>query len=270
MNDERHQEMLLDYLQGNLDEAQLQEFQTLVESGQIREEELQTLQATYAAFDQLPAPEPGPGMEAKFRHMLAAAHKEQAGLDKPQYTWGGLWEHLQALLSPLKVAYTLIVFGLGFLVAWLAFVPGQQQYDTDVQVLAAELGQVKQMLFTTLIEQPAAVDRLKAVNISRELPEADEKVIDALFHSLNQDPNVNVRLAAIEALKKHTAKPEVREQLILSINGQESPMVQLALADLMQTLQEKNAVPQLRQLLQDKNTNEMVRDRIQESINILI
>jgi HEAT repeat protein len=95
-------------------------------------------------------------------------------------------------------------------------------------------------------------------------------VIDALFNSLNNDPNVNVRLAAIEALKNHTAKPEVRAALILSISRQDSPMVQIALADLMQAMQEKEAVPQLKKLLQQEGTNEMVKEKIQESINVLI
>jgi HEAT repeat protein len=271
MREERHQELILDYLEGNLNEAQQREFEALVQTGQIREEELQALHATFTNFSTLPEPEPGPGLEAKFRHMLAAKI-EQAELAKPQYTWTDLWQSIGAILSPARLAYTLVVFGFGFFAAWLAFSPNQQpqQQSPDTQQLAMELSQMKQLLFTTLIDQPTAVDRLKAVNISQEIPEADEKVINALFNSLNHDPNVNVRLAAIEALKQHVDRPEVREQLILSINRQESPMVQIALADLMQALQERNAVPQLRQLLQDENTNELVKDKIKESINVLI
>lgn len=269
MNDNRHEEMLLDYLAGNLNEAQQKEFEMLLESGAISEEELQTMQATYDTFYTLPEPAPGHGLENKFYSMLAA-EKQKAAVAYKGYTWSDLWNRLGAFLSPVQFAYTLVVFALGFAVAWLAFSPKQQQESADVQQLAAELSQVKQMLFATLIEQPAAVDRLKAVNISQEMPEADSRVIDALFHSLNQDPNVNVRLAAIEAFKQHTDKPEVRARLILSINHQDSPMVQIALADLMQALQEKKAVPQLRQLLQDEQTNDMVKDKIKESINVLI
>ncbi|WP_266204918.1 HEAT repeat domain-containing protein [Pontibacter kalidii] len=270
MRDERQQVLILDYLEGNLDEAQQKEFEALVQTGEIREEELQALQATFTSMSVLPDPQPGAGLQAKFNRMLAAKI-EQAELAKPQYTWADLWQSMQTLLSPVRLAYTLVVFAFGFFAAWLAFSPSQQQQpNTDTQMLAMELSQVRQMLFATLIEQPAAVDRLRAVNISSEIVDADEKVIGALFNSLNHDPNVNVRLAAVEALKKHTANPQVREQLILSINKQESPMVQIALADLMQDLQERNAVPQLKQLLQDENTNEQVKDKIKESINVLI
>lgn len=268
---ERYQELLLDYLEGNLSEAQRQELEALVQTGQVPQEELQALQAAFSGLQALPEPEPGPGLQAKFNSMLATKMAEERLARQQQYTWGDLWRGLHTLLSPLRLAYTLVVFAFGFFAAWLAFAPGQQQTQTtDTQQLAAELNQMKQLLFTTLIDQPAAVDRLRAVNISSEMPGADAKVLDALFNSLNNDPNVNVRLAAVEALKKHTDNPQVRERLILSINQQESPMVQVALADLMQALQERNAVPQLRQLLQDEKTNELVKAKIKESIKVLI
>ncbi|MDO6388754.1 HEAT repeat domain-containing protein [Pontibacter sp. BT731] len=271
MNSERYEELILDYLTGNLDEVQQQEFETLVATGAIPAAELEATQAAYQAFHTLPDPEPGPGLDAKFNQLLAT-EKQKVMPSGPAFSWGDLWQQLNIFLSPAKFAYTLVIFFTGFLVAWLAFSPKQrqQQQDPDVKMLATELSQMKQVLFTTLIDQPLAVDRLQAVNISQEMTNADSRVIDALFNSLNNDPNVNVRLAAVEALKNHTSKPEVRAGLILSISKQDSPMVQIALADLMQALQEKEAVPQLKQLLQDESTNELVKDKIKESINVLI
>lgn len=271
MNEERHAELIMDYLTGNLDEAQQKEFETLVAAGRISGAELEATQAAFTAFHTLPEPEPGPGLDAKFNQLLAA-EKQKVTPAGPAFSWGDLWQQLNIFLSPAKFAYTVVIFFVGFLAAWLIFSSKQpqQQQDPEVKMLAMELSQMKQVLFTTLIDQPLAVDRLKAMNISQEMTDADERVIEALFNSLNNDPNVNVRLAAVEALKNHTAKPEVRAGLILSISQQDSPMVQIALADLMQALQEKNAVPQLRQLLQDEDTNELVKDKIKESINVLI
>jgi hypothetical protein len=269
MKAETHEALILDYLTGNLDDAQQKEFEALVAAGIIQHHELEATRATFDAFQSLPEPSPGPGLEEKFNRMLAA-EKQKATPAGFRFSWGDLWQQLNLFLSPARLAYTLVIFFTGFLAAWLAFSPKPQEQDPDVKLLAQELSQMKQMLFTTLIDQPMAVDRLKAMNISQEITDADARVIDALFNSLNQDPNVNVRLAAIEALKNHTAKPEVRAGLILSINQQDSPMVQIALADLMQALQERKAVPQLKQLLQDEDTNDLVKEKIQESINVLI
>ncbi|QCR22584.1 HEAT repeat domain-containing protein [Pontibacter sp. SGAir0037] len=270
MSEEKYQVMILEYLEGNLTAEQVTTFEALLADGKIQASEVEAMRETLYRFSSLPEPEPGAGLEHKFYRMLST-EIERTELAKPQLTWSMLWNSLAEMLSPVKLAYTLLMFGFGFFAAWLTFSPAQQPAQhPDTQMLAMELKQVKEMLFTTLIEQPAAVDRLKAVNISYEIADADEKVIQALFNSLNHDSNVNVRLAAVEALKLHAANPTVRAQLIQSINKQDSPMVQIALADLMQALQEKNAVPQLRQLLDDENTNEFVKDKIKESINVLI
>lgn len=267
MNAEQKEALILEYLEGNLTETQAQAFGHLLETGEVRRHDVERVQSLLTTLQALPDPEPAPRLEQKFNRMLAA-HIEQAELDKPQLSWAELWARLGQLLNPVSVAYTLMVFALGVFTAWLVLSPKEQPNGNEQ--LASELSQVKQLLFATLLEQPNATDRLKAVNFSHEIADADGKVIDALFRSLNQDSNVNVRLAALEALMIHTAEPEVRERLIQSINRQESPIVQIALADLMQALQEKNALPQLKRLLENESTNELVKDKIQESINLLI
>jgi hypothetical protein len=62
----------------------------------------------------------------------------------------------------------------------------------------------------------------------------------------------------------------VREAIIKSIANQKSPMVQLALAQLMVELQEKKSVSELRKLLQEESTPKEVKERIEESIQVLI
>ena len=59
--------------------------------------------------------------------------------------------------------------------------------------LNAEVYEMKKMMMLTLLEQPRAIDRMKAVQISNEIREPDEKIVDALLKTLNNDPNVNVR-----------------------------------------------------------------------------
>jgi HEAT repeat protein len=98
----------------------------------------------------------------------------------------------------------------------------------------------------------------------------DMKVIGALFTTLNEDPNVNVRLATLEALVKLSGEPKVREGLVKSIELQESPMMQSAIADAMVKLQEKSSVKSLQKLLGKKDLNQMVKTNIQKSIQQLI
>jgi hypothetical protein len=91
-----------------------------------------------------------------------------------------------------------------------------------------------------------------------------------LFSTLNYDDNVNVRLSAIEALKKYTHISLVREGLISSIANQTSPLVQMELADLMVVLQEKKAVKSFEKLINGKDVNTSAKQKMEESIQNII
>jgi len=51
---------------------------------------------------------------------------------------------------------------------------------------------------------------------------------------------------------------------------QDSPLVQIALADLMVALQEKASVESMKQLLEQPNIDRTVKQKLQESINHII
>ena len=88
--------------------------------------------------------------------------------------------------------------------------------------------------------------------------------------TLNNDPNVNVRLAALEALVPFTGQGAVREGLIRSIANQDSPLVQLNLAELMAAIQEKKSVGELQKLVDSEKTPVEVKDKIRQTIAVLI
>lgn len=120
-----------------------------------------------------------------------------------------------------------------------------------------------------MLENPTATERLKAVSYTQELNKVDDKVIDALLTTLNSDPNENVRLVTLEALVQLGNYPKVREGLVQSLMKQESPLVQVALADAMVKLQEKRSVKEFKQLLQKENLNKAVKGKIEKTIQVL-
>jgi len=121
-----------------------------------------------------------------------------------------------------------------------------------------------------MLNQPSSFERLKAVNISSTIDHTNDKVINALLKTLNNDPNVNVRLATIDVLVQHGSDPRVREGLVRSINRQKSPLIQAALADAMVVLQDTSSVKELRKLLQRKDLNQTVKTKIHSSITKLL
>ena len=122
------------------------------------------------------------------------------------------------------------------------------------------------MLVVSLLQKPDATERLKAVSLTMGMKSADNKIIDALLNTLNHDENVNVRLAAIDALCKYANNERVRKGFIEALGYQDSPIVIVTLADVLVSLQDKNSIDKLEQLLKDKGLNEQVKDKIQNSI----
>lgn len=268
MRDEKHMELIAGYFQGALDDRQEAELRALVAQGLILEHELQGLEQLHDRLSELPEPEPGPKLKANFYEMLHA-HKQREQQGRAWFDSLRAWfiGKNQGQMTR-QSAYTLVILALG---AGLGFwFSPARHYQTQLTQLTEEVQQMREMMMLTLLEQPSATDRLKAVNISSDPKSTDSKVIEALLKTLNHDPNVNVRLATIEALYPHTGNPVVREGLIQSISQQESPLVQMALADMMVALQEKKSVEHLRQLLHREDLNVTVQTKVQESINVLL
>jgi hypothetical protein len=130
--------------------------------------------------------------------------------------------------------------------------------------------EMRQMIMLTMIEQSSASERIKAVNLTNEFNEVNDTIIRAMFKTLNHDPNENVRLVTVEALVEFADNPRVRQGLIQSISRQSSPLVQLALADIMITLQEKKSIEEFNKLLSRRDLNDSVRNRIENTVNLLM
>jgi len=119
---------------------------------------------------------------------------------------------------------------------------------------------MRQLVTLSLLEQQSASERLRGVDYSSRVDQSDTQVLGALLHAVNHDPNVNVRLAAVDALRKFAGNPAVRGTLDQALVKQESPLVQLALIDFIVDTRDKTALPSLAALernpVADKNVKE--------------
>jgi len=137
---------------------------------------------------------------------------------------------------------------------------------SQVQALSEQLREMRQMMMLSLLQNPSASERMRAASYASESRTISPDILSALLTTLNNDPNVNVRLTTLDALTQYARNAAVREGLIQSILQQDSPLMQEALADVMLKLQEKRSVPSFKKLLQEKGLNDMVRSRIEQVI----
>jgi HEAT repeat protein len=117
------------------------------------------------------------------------------------------------------------------------------------------------MVALSLMQQQSAGERLRGVNWAYRVESSDTEVLSALLDTVNNDPSVNVRESAVEALHRFGSSPVTRTAIVQSIRKQTSPLVQIALIDLLVDLKVSDAAPELNKLVSDDTIDSSVRDR---------
>ncbi|WP_332369441.1 HEAT repeat domain-containing protein [Spirosoma telluris] len=128
---------------------------------------------------------------------------------------------------------------------------------------------MKKVLAFEQLPNTSASERIQAVNQSSELDQADQEITKLLINTLNFDENINVRLAACQALIRFENEPDVREALIQSLKIQTDPNIQITLIDALVAIKEKRAVEEIQRLVQDRQVLDIVRQKAEEGIHRL-
>jgi hypothetical protein len=101
---------------------------------------------------------------------------------------------------------------------------------------AAEVrSELREIQFTlSLLQQQSATERLRGVSWTSQIDQPGNEVVSALLDTLLHDPNVNVRLAAVDALRRVSDRPDVRLGTRQAVTDRAaSPLLQVAVIDFM-------------------------------------
>ena len=261
MEKARIQELILKYNAEQATAADIKEIEQLLEAGLIELDALQEPSKMEQAVATMKFPEPTGDLDHRFYQMLALEKGS-----KSSFSWREFFSWPQ-LAPKLALAAVMLVIGvsIGYFVK-----PATTSPDSQMAELSQQVVDLKEMMMLSLLEKESATERLKAVSLTSDMNSASQKVTNALLETLNNDENLNVRLAALEALKPYGRNSEVREALIRSISVQESPLVQVALAETMAELRVKSSVKELEKILKSDKTPDDAKSRIKQSIDILI
>ncbi|QDK80402.1 HEAT repeat domain-containing protein [Spirosoma sp. KCTC 42546] len=170
----------------------------------------------------------------------------------------------------LRLAASVALLILGFSAG--LFYAQRRFSSTDLAASATDAPSalaMKKVLRFEQITKTSASERIQAVNQSYDLKQADQEITQLLINTLNFDANVNVRLAACQALIRFENEPDVREALIQSLKIQTDPNIQITLIDALVAIKEKRAVNEIQRLVQDQKVLDVVRQKAEEGINQL-
>jgi hypothetical protein len=261
---DRMREQIPECLAGRLDATAREKLIDHLDTCSACRAEVAELGVVWRGFESMSEPEPSPAMRTRFLETLGAyqegyqeAQRKQAYAVPQKSWWSLLWARpaWQAAFS----AALLLAGGMAG-----RYVAGERAAVTrnpEMAHLQAQVENLSQLVTLSLLQEQSPSARLRGVTYSYQVTQPDPEVEQELLRTVNHDENINVRLSAVVAIAKFAKNPEVRRALVDSIPVQESPLVQIAVIDLLVQLNDKDAVPALRKLALEKETDEGVRQR---------
>ena len=264
MNKETAKILIQKFQEGNLTDSDNEFLETYIENGWIELEELEDLNAIHKNLNLEESEVPSKEMQTVFYQNLENEKNAITNISASKTNW---WT------SFFPQNFAKINWGFGMMTLLVGLLLGnffKSDSTGKMDELATQLQKTQETMMMALLEKESSRDRLKAVKISNEMTDVSGPVVEALLRTLNNDENVNVRLAAIEALADFSQNPKVRKGLINAIQYQDSPMVQLTLAELMVFLQDKKSVEEFKNLMKKKDIPMEVKNQLEEKIKVLL
>lgn len=253
MEREKLESMLIEYIDGNLEERE----RLLIESELEKNPDAKILYAqlkeVMLKMGDAPQRVPGEALKNSFEHFLLQeiAKKHEAK---------------SVTLSPMFyriAAGIVLLLVVGVAAYWIR---KDLQNQDRLAKMEKELEASKRMMMTLLDNEYSASQRMQGVSVAYEMNKPDDEIVRVLVRTLNSDPNTNVRLAALDALSKFSAEEKVRKSLIESLSTQKDPVIQIALIQLMVQMKEKTVIKQLEKITQDSKTMKAVKDEAYSGI----
>jgi len=255
MNCEEARTQFVDYWRSTLEDP-VGEFRAHLDSCERCQAEAHELRDLWGTLGALPEEDPSLEMRARFYDSLRAWRQREGERRK------ALWWVRHPIFQAASAAAILVIgIATGY------FVRGRD--TSEVSQLRGEVYNMRQLVALSLLQQQNASDRLRGVNYAYRVEQSDPQVLSALLTTLDHDSNVNVRLAAVDAVRNFTDSPVGRKGLVQALAKQDSPLVQIAILDQIVELHEKSAASAIQFLLSGQDVNPDVRQRAQWALKQL-
>lgn len=201
------------------------------------------LRGTWRDLALMPADEPSPRLRARFYESLSAYREGLANSRR--------WQPWQMAAG---IALLIAGFGAGYF--------AHREPSSQMKELREEVASMRQLVALSLLQQQgSASERLRGVSLAYQVEPSNSEVLSALVTAMNQDSSVNVRLAAVDALRNFAGSPVTRRAAVESLSQQDTPLVQVALIDLLVDIRDRQAAPGLRKLADDNSVDDDVKER---------
>src|SRR5690606_37480950 len=136
----------------------------------------------------------------------------------------------------------------------------------QITQLTEQSQELKTEMTLAMLDNRSASKRIQAVSYSEEINMPDNKILVAIIGRLHKDDNVNVRLAAAEALSRFQKNLLVKDAFIEALETEENPDVQIAVIQFLTYVKEKRSVAPMKKLLNQPEVPGYVKLQVNKGI----
>ena len=262
---------LPEYLSGELEPAERSVIDRHLRTCKSCRAEYASLQQVWLDLGRVQDAKPDPRVRERFfteLELLKSADQRRRSpnrtlLERINRAIDTIWPRQPALQVALAVVCLVVGYAVGFRTE------SGTGSNGEVAQLRSEVVNMQRLVMMSLLKTESASERIRGANWTERISRPDQEVFSQLFETLNYDPEVNVRLAALEALAKYYDQAEVKKGIINSLLHQTSPLVQLTLIQVIATVHDADGVAAMKELLKDKDLNKTVRAQVEKKIKEL-
>ncbi len=259
MEKEKLESLLIDYIDGNLDGADRAKVEQELTNTESTATLHRQMKEVMDLMDHAKAAEPTISLKKNFEKAL---QEEIAKSERGSFVNHSKDFFFQPWI--LRVAAALVLVMVGVVIG--NWINANRQHDQELARLKEEVANNKRVLLSMLENQQSASQRVMGATVAYELNQADDEIVKVLVKTMNEDPNTNVRLTALEALGKFYQQDHVRKALLTALPAQKDPMVQIALIRLLVQMKEKQVVNELQKITRDERAMKAVKDEAHSGI----
>lgn len=269
MNTEHVHEQLIALLSGNLDPQDEEAVKAHLDSCAGCREEFQSLRLTWESLGKVPAEQPSGALRTRFYDMLKLYEAMDRAPSHRRPSVSRFWLDRFLPRSPaVGFAVVLVVLIIGAVAGYE--LKSSQVNSLQLAQLHEEISGMNRLLTVSLLQQESAAERLQGVSWSYRLQGPDPEVRAALLTTLKHDANVNVRLAALDAISRSFTEPAVRREVMNALPAQTSPLVQIAIVDILVQFNEKQSIEIFKHMLTAPGVDKSVKQKLEQGLQKLI
>lgn len=239
------EEELIDYLNGELPEGRQREVAAALITDPALAEELQELEFLFSEVIGNTEPEPSAAADARFTELLQTSSLTEtpATATRQQATVRSLLWKVAGIAAAIA-----LVFTAG------RFYEGGATSDSGRELTATRT------LMLELMKDDRTSARIRATTVTFDLETLDEETVKDLGYLLRNDGNANVRLAALDALRRFASEPAVTEELLAAMAESPPDVLRFELIETLVRAKEQRVLPYLQELIETDTLPRQVRD----------